>query len=224
MTSCEGCGASIDANDSVCPFCGRSIMKRVESHPEDGTYGVARGADGSTSVRFGDSKTGSRLPSGKDNVSSQYRRGAGSSGNLSGKLVEKLDQLNRKIEKGPDLSRQQGSKDAGVAMLDYFATIADLLSLYQDAIGRESHLDTSDHDRLSTKEERIRPKLKSIVAFCEKASSETKKKMGLSGSDIKKIKKAATETMRMTEYRMCARCGAMSKPGSKRCRECKASL
>lgn len=240
MTSCEGCGASIDANDNECPYCGHSVRKRVdirqvdrthdsarervELRKGDRTYDIDRRADGTSSVRFGDGKSGSRLPSGKDNVSSQYRRGAGSSGNISGKLVEKLNQLDRQIERGPDLSRQQGSEDTGVALLDYMSTMGDLLSLYQDAVSRESHLDTNDHDRLSTQEEMIRPKLTTIVAFCEKVKSETRKKMDLSGGDIRKIKKIATKTLRMTEYRMCPRCGAMSKPGSRRCRKCKASL
>jgi len=240
MTSCEGCGASIDANDNECPYCGYSVKKRVDirqasrTHDsarervdirKDGrTYGVDRDADGSASVRFGDGQSGRRLSSGKGSVSSQYRHGAGSSGNISGKLVAKLDRLNHQIEKGPDLSRQQGSKDMGVALIEYFSTMGDLLSLYQDAVSRESHLDTNDRDRLSANEEKIRPKLRGIVTFCDKVKSETRKKMGLSGGDIRKIKKTAIKTLKMTEYRMCSRCGAMSKPRSRRCRKCKASL
>lgn len=224
MVNCESCGGSVDANETVCPYCGSSIRQRAEVHSGERTYTTEQDADGMTRIRFGDGISGRRLHSGKDSVSSHYRHGAGSEGNLSRHIVEKLDQLNRQIEKGPDFSRQQGSKDMGVALIDYMATMADLLSLYQNAVARESQLDTNDRNRLSTKEERIRPKLKSIVTFCEKVKSETRKKMGLSGSDIRKIKKTAAKTLHMTEYRMCSRCGAMSKPGSRRCRKCKASL
>ena len=225
MTSCGGCGAEISSNDRVCPYCGRSIIRRIEAQKDtqDKAYEIRRDGD-NLRVHFGDGISGRRPHSGKDSVSSQYRHGGGSEGSLSKLIVEKLDRLDRQIERGPDLSRQQGSKDMGVALIEYMATMADLLSLYQNAVAREAYLDASDRERLSMKEEKIGPKLRTIMTFCDKVNSETRKRMGLSGSDIRKIKKTAAKTLRMTQYRMCSRCGAMSKPGSKRCRKCKASL
>ncbi len=239
MVSCEDCGANIDANDNACPYCGHSVRQKAETHTgertfvrgdkpkpvarTDRTYEVTRKEDGSTAIQFGEGITGKR-PSSGAGIASRYRSGGGSSGNLSGILVEKLDQLYHQIEKGPDLSRHQGSKDVGVALMDYFAAMGDLLSLYQNATTREALLDTDDHSRLSMSEERIMPQLKTIVTFCDKVKSDTRKMIGLSGGDIKKIKKVAIKTLQMTEYKMCSRCGAMSKPGSKRCRKCKASL
>lgn len=85
MTSCEGCGANIDANDKECPYCGHSVIQRTEAQTstlenQGRIYGTTRDEDGNTHIQFGDGQTGSRLPSSRDNVASKYRQGAGSQG------------------------------------------------------------------------------------------------------------------------------------------------
>ena len=232
MPNCESCGAGIDANDRECPYCGASVTQKTTIHqmelerPEK-VYTTARDADGNTQIRFGDGQTGSRLPSGSGGVSSAYRQGAGSQGNLStGQLEEKLDRVSRQLEKVPDPSKHKGSKDEGVALLDSISTLGDILSFYQSSVSREAHLSTDDQDRLSKKEERIRPKLKSMVTFCEKVDSKTQKKMGLSDSDIHKIRTTATRALQMTESRTgkCSRCGTMNRSGTTQCQKCGAPL
>ncbi|HEX4610949.1 MAG TPA: putative baseplate assembly protein, partial [Urbifossiella sp.] len=58
--------------------------------PNDRAYVLESGADGKTSVRFGDGVRGARLPTGTDNVRATYRNGAGSSGNLDPGDVNQL--------------------------------------------------------------------------------------------------------------------------------------
>ncbi len=230
MPNCESCGAGIDASVKECPYCGASVIQRIVvqqkelENPEKG-YSIVRDGDGNTQIRFGDGQTGSRLPAGSDNISSTYRQGAGSQGNLSRKqLEEKLDQVSRQLEKVQDPSKSKGSKDEGVVLLDSVSTIGNMLSFYQSSISHEAHLSTNDRDRLSKKEESIRPKLKSMVAFCEKVDSKTQKKMGLSDSDIRKIKVTAARALQMTESTKCSGCGAENRLGSTRCQNCGAHL
>jgi len=227
MTSCEGCGANIDANDKECPYCGHSVIQRTEAQTstlEGRIYGTTRDEDGNTHIQFGDGQTGSRLPSGKDNVASKYRQGAGSQGSVhSINLEEKLDNVNRQIERVPDVSEQDGSKDMGITLLESMSAIGDLLSFYQSKVSQEAYLDSS-RERLSQKEEKITPKLKSIVTFCDRVDSKTQKKMGLSDSDIRKVKTTATKTLQMIESRMCSGCGAVNRPGTTQCQNCGARL
>ncbi|MBE0527084.1 MAG: hypothetical protein IH631_09090, partial [Candidatus Thorarchaeota archaeon] len=64
-------------------------------------------------------------------ISSTYRQGAGSQGNVpSGSLEGKIDQVTRKLDRIPDPSKHRGSKDEGVALLDSISTIGDMLSFY----------------------------------------------------------------------------------------------
>jgi len=127
MTSCEGCGANIDANDKECPYCGHSVIQRTEAQTstlEGRIYGTTRDEDGNTHIQFGDGQTGSRLPSGRDNVSSKYHQGSGSQGSVhSIHLEEKLDRVNRHAEHASELSKQEGSKDMGVTLLESMSAI-----------------------------------------------------------------------------------------------------
>jgi len=229
MPNCESCGAGIDSSDKECPYCGASVIQRIAVHQKElekpeRTYTTERDADGNTSIHFGDGKTGSRLPSGSGG-SSHYRAGGGSQGNVSSKSLEKkLDQVDRHIEKVAVLSKQQGSKDTGIALVESVSAIGDLLSNYQSNVSREAHLSSDDRERLSKKEERIRPKLESVVTFCERVDSKTQKKMGLTDSDIRKIKTTATKALQMTVSGKCSGCGAVNRPGSRRCQNCGAHL
>ena len=227
MTSCEGCGANIDANDKECPYCGHSVIQRTEaqtSTPENQgrIYGTTRDEDGNTHIHFGDGQTGRRLPTGK-HTTSQYRYGAGSE-TFSRSLEAKLDQVDRQIGRVPDLSTQDGSKDMGITLIESMSTIGDLLSFYQSSVSHEAYLSSSDRERLSQKEEKIRPKLKSMVTFCDRVDSKTQKKMGLSDSDTRKIKTTATKALQMIESGKCSGCGAVNRPGATQCQNCGARL
>ncbi len=224
MTSCKGCGANIDANDKECPYCGHSVIHRTEAQTstlenQGKIYGTNRDEDGNTHIQFGDGQTGSRLSSGRDNVASQYRQGAGSSGNLHKQLEVKLDQ----IERIPDPLKHKESKDLGVTLMESLSALGDLISDYQDSVSQEAYLNV-DRERLSKKEEKIRPKLKSIVTFCDRVDSKTQKKMGLSDSDVRKIKTTATKALQMFESRLCSGCGAVNRPGTTQCQNCGALL
>ncbi|MGY5858045.1 MAG: zinc ribbon domain-containing protein, partial [Candidatus Thorarchaeota archaeon] len=225
-------GAGVDASDKECPYCGASVVQTTVVHQSDlkrpdKLYTTATDADGNTHIRFGDGQTGRRPSSGSGSVSSTYRQGAGSQGNVpAGHLVEKLDPVQRHLDKIPDPSKHKESKDVGIAMVESMAALGDLLSVYQSSVSHEAHLSTDDRDRVSKKEERIRPKLKSMVVFCEKVDSKTQKKMGLSDSDVHKIRTTATRALQMTEARSgkCAGCGTMNIPGSRNCQNCGAPL
>ena len=226
MVNCKGCGAGISVSDKECPYCGHSVIQRAQAlENQESTYRVQRDGDGSTSISFGDGQTGSRLSSGKRNVSSQYRHGAGSgSGNLSKRIEKTLDRLHQQIRRVPDPSKQKGSKDLGVVLVESMGTIGDLLSLYQGAVAHEAHLSTKDRKRISKKEDRVRPKLKSLVVFCEMVNSKTQKKMALSDSDIRKIRAAAVEALQAIESGKCPKCDTMNRAGTTRCQRCGAPL
>lgn len=60
--------------------------------PRDRAYAVRADGEGRTTVRFGDGRTGARLPSGTDNVTATYRTGTGRAGNLqAGQLSLLMD-------------------------------------------------------------------------------------------------------------------------------------
>jgi hypothetical protein len=226
MVSCEGCGGEINAGVNECPYCGRSVMQHVEylkrtSESHESAYGTSTDEEGLTHIRFGDGQTGSRPQSGSSSISSQYNQGFGSQGNVrTQQLEEKLD----KIERMPDPSKHKKSKDLGVTLVESMAAMGDLLSIYQDSIAEEANLSTSDRERLSKKEERARPKLEAIVAFCERADSKTKKKIGLSDKEIRKIQTTATRALQVTSAGKCVRCGSANRPGSKKCQNCGSPL
>ena len=225
MVNCKGCGASISVSDKECPYCGHSVIQRAQTlKNQESTYSIQRDGDSSV-VRFGDGQTGRRLSSGKRNVSSQYRQGAGSeSGNLSPRIEKTLDQLYQQIKRVPHPTKQKGSKDLGIVLVESMGTIGDLLSLYQTAVAREAHLSTKDRKRISKKEDRVRPKLKSLAVFCERVNSKTQKKMGLSDSDIRKIRAAAVKSLQAIESGKCPKCDTMNRPGTTRCQRCGAPL
>lgn len=230
MTICEGCGAAIDADDKECPYCGHSILQRVEAQKsalenQEGVYSIEKDEEGNSRIHFGDGQIGSRPSSSGADTSGQYRRGAGSQGNVhSRRLEEKLNRVDRHLENVTDLSKQDESKDLGVALIESMSAIGDLLSFYQDIIFQEASLDSSDRKRLSRKEREMKPKLKSIVTFCDRIDSKTQKKMGLSDSDIRRIKMTATQALQRTESGKCSGCGAVNRLGSTQCQNCGARL
>jgi hypothetical protein len=72
---------------------------------------------GGTSVRFGDSASGARLPTGVEDVIAHYRSGSGDSGNQP--------------------------EDLAVTLLEQLARAADVLAEMQDRIADEAYLDTA---------------------------------------------------------------------------------
>lgn len=232
MPNCDSCGAGIGTSDSECPYCGASVRKittakQSDMERPDKVYAVGQDAEGMTHIRFGDGQAGQRPTTGSGGISSTYQQGAGSQGNVPSEVIEeKLDRVTQKLDRVPDPSKQKGSKDAGIVLVETFAEIGDLVSAYQDRVSDEAHLSTNDRNRLSKKEERIRPKLKSMVAFCDKVDSRTKKKMGLSDSVVHKMRATATRALQLTESRSgkCVGCGTTNRPGSRHCQNCGAPL
>ncbi len=85
MPECDSCGGNVESGERECPYCGASLFKHV-AIPRPGTkdphaYTIERKVD-ETRIRFGDGKLGSRLSTGKDNVTATYRAGGGSKGNV----------------------------------------------------------------------------------------------------------------------------------------------
>ncbi|MHA1930217.1 MAG: zinc ribbon domain-containing protein, partial [Candidatus Thorarchaeota archaeon] len=152
-----------------------------------------------------------------------YRAGAGSTGNIAGGIERNLDKLHSQIRKIPKPKRK-GSSDVGVLLLETLSTVNDLLSLYQDGVSREAQLDKDDRKRISKREKRVEPKLKELVRFCEKVEPRTMGQMGISVSDIQKIKTAAIKVLQMTKSALCSKCGAMNRPEASRCLKCGRSL
>ncbi|WP_433305763.1 putative baseplate assembly protein [Actinoplanes sp. CA-030573] len=62
----------------------------VDAGPADRVFVSGTGADGRTSVTFGDGVRGARLPTGVENVSATYRVGTGSPGNLGPDRITQL--------------------------------------------------------------------------------------------------------------------------------------
>jgi hypothetical protein len=230
MVSCDGCGGEVEVGVGECPYCGKTL-KRLDSakrvfEGDEEVYHTSQDADGMTYVRFGDGQTGDRPTSG-DGISSHYRQGSGVQGNVTSRsLEEKIDRATHHLDRVPDPSRHKGSKDVGVALVESMAAVGDLLAEYQGDVSHEAHLSTDDRDRISVKEARIRPKLEAVVAFCETVDSKTQKKMGLSDSDIRKIRTTAAKALHMTGSRSgeCSQCGTSNRPGSKHCRNCGSPL
>ena len=87
MPECESCGASVDAGERECPYCGHSfVTKAAISRPttvtkprtdDAGIYSLERETG---TVHFGDGETGARPTTGQDNLSVGYRHGVGSDG------------------------------------------------------------------------------------------------------------------------------------------------
>lgn len=223
MVSCEGCGASIDANERACPYCGHVVVKRADAFQKDSACAVIRDEDGTSKIRFGDGVAG-RRPSTGAGARSAYRSGAGSAGNVPKRIVEKLDKLYDKIKKVPDPSKGKGSKDLGRDLIEAFSVMGDLLALYQSGIAQEAYLDTKDRERVSKGEKKVIPKLRQLVHFCEKVDAKTQQKIGLSDAHLQEIRTASTTSLRMLETALCTRCGAINELGSRKCRNCGSAL
>lgn len=230
MPNCDSCGAGIDPGDTECPYCGASILQKTTAQTStmgssDSTFGTRMDDDGSTHIHFGDGKTGARPQSG--DISSQYRQGAGTQGNGAAIIVEeKLDNAAQYLDRIPDSNKHKGTRDEGVIMIESLSALGDLLSVYQSKVSSEAYLSTEDQDRISKKEERVRHKLESIVRFCDMADSKTKRNMGLSESDIHRIRTTARRILQVSESRTskCSKCGTQNRQGSQRCAKCGAPL
>ena len=230
MPNCDSCGAGIDAGDLECPYCGASIRQKTTAQTSTlgssgSTFETRMNDDGSTHIHFGDGKTGARPHSG--DISAQYRAGAGTQGNVPASYVEeKLDNASQFLDRIPDSNKHKGTRDEGVIMVESLSALGDLLSVYQSKVSSEAHLSTDDQERISKKEERVRHKLESMVRFCDMVDSKTKKKMGLSESDIHRMRTTARRILQASESRTgkCSKCGMQNKPGSKHCSKCGALL
>jgi hypothetical protein len=188
---------------------------------------MERDTEGSSHIHFGDGQIGHRPGSGSTGISASYRQGVGSQGNVPSKVLEeKLDRVARKLDRFPDSSKRKISKDEGIALVDSVSALSDMLSFYQSSVSNEAHLSTDDRSRISVKEEKIKPKLRSMIDFCDNVDSKTKKKMGLSDSDIRKIRTTATRALQIAELKSgkCSNCGTVNKPGSMHCKNCGAPL
>ncbi|MER6307677.1 putative baseplate assembly protein [Streptomyces sp. NPDC001657] len=105
--------------------------------PDARVYLTRRADDGTVTVRFGDGKTGARLPTGKDNVVAEYRIGTGLAGNLgTGRISLPLsrplglqDVINPVPATGAEdpesLSRARGNAPATVLALDRIVSLRD---------------------------------------------------------------------------------------------------
>jgi hypothetical protein len=230
LVSCNSCGGEIDSGETECPYCGASIIQKATAHigsigTTDETYGSQIDDEGHTFIRFGDGETGARLSTG--DVSTHYRQGAGTQGNDQAQQVEeKLDRAAKHLDRIPDPSKHKGSKDLGLALIESMSSLGNLLSVYQSTASSEAHLSTEDHDRISTKEKRIRPKLEGMIKFCDTVDSKKMKRMGLSDGDIHRIRTTATRALQMSESRTgkCTKCGTRNRPGSGHCQNCGASI
>jgi len=124
-------------------------------------YTVTTTAEGETEVRFGDGVTGARLPSGADNVSATYRTGIGAQD-----CVRDLVYLNvweREVSsiEAPEIIERglTTDKDTAVLLVELLALVGDMLSEYQDAVGKDAQLDTT---RRRTRLSRHRALLKEL--------------------------------------------------------------
>jgi len=188
---------------------------------QERTYGTTRDEEGDTHIRFGDGQTGSRPHADSGNIASHYRRGAGSQGTASsGSLDEKLD----RIERIPDPTMHKESRDLGVSLLESISANGDLTTFYQTSVFKEAHLNTAERERLSRKEEQVRPKLEAIITFCDRVDSKTQKKIGLSDSEVRRIRETTVRALQMTGVGICSRCGTVNRPGTKQCQNCGANL
>ncbi len=104
------------------------------SSPRDQVYVVREDADGNSFVQFGDGKTGARLPSGRGNVTAQFRTGSGAHGPLKadaklqiGRLIGLDKALMPEPAKGGAAPEDAGS--ARVAAPGRMQSLARLVSL-----------------------------------------------------------------------------------------------
>jgi len=107
-------------------YVNNQLWKRVSSFfdkkPEDQIYIVRQDGTEKSWIQFGDGKTGSRLPSGIDNVLAKYRTGIGASGKLKSetkiKALEKSDQIENinlyeQVYGGTKSENEMKAKEAG---------------------------------------------------------------------------------------------------------------
>ena len=58
--------------------------------PRDRVFVTRTGADGKTTIQFGDGQSGARLPNGQENVRATYRKGSGTSGHVTANQITQL--------------------------------------------------------------------------------------------------------------------------------------
>ena len=67
-----------------------AVTQFIESGPDDRVFKLEIGDDGKTFAVFGDGKQGARLPTGVENVTTQYRQGLGQGGNVRAESLSTL--------------------------------------------------------------------------------------------------------------------------------------
>lgn len=85
-----------------------------EAGPEDRVYAVRMDEDGTTRLVFGDGVRGARLPTGRQNVTARYRRGAGGVGEVPGGAIMllKTRPLGLRAVTNPDASAGSAEAEA----------------------------------------------------------------------------------------------------------------
>lgn len=68
----------------------RQVGNLRDSGPAEADYEVRLADDQSVSIRFGDGRTGRRLPTGTDNIRYRWRKGVGADGNLAAGELKKI--------------------------------------------------------------------------------------------------------------------------------------
>jgi len=68
----------------------KGVQRFYGKGPEDRIYTTQTDPDGKMTVRFGDGRTGARLPSGRKNVTATYRQGIGKEGNVPANTITNL--------------------------------------------------------------------------------------------------------------------------------------
>ena len=108
-------------------------------------YTAVTTTEGGLEVRFGDGVEGARLPSGADNVSATYRTGTGSQGCVRDLVYVNVWEKEISSIKDPGIIERglTTNNDLAMVLVELLALAGDMLSEYQDAVGKEAQLDTT---------------------------------------------------------------------------------
>jgi len=89
----------------------REVSTFFGSGPKDRVYIVRRADDGATTVQFGDSQHGARLPTGRENVRAVYRKGIGLEGMVGQGQIALLLTQPLGVKAVTNLQEPQGAED-----------------------------------------------------------------------------------------------------------------